>query len=90
MSETDKSTSMKTGRTQVKTNKSSEFVRPFGRLVRRFFEDYFVVETDKSSKTDLNLHWTNKRSYFERHLKGSETNKGSVILWVIKMAAVAS
>ena len=42
-------TSVKTGRIQVWTNKSSEFVRPFGRLVRRFFEDDFP---DKSSKTN--------------------------------------
>ena len=55
-SEMDKSTNAKTGRTQVWTNKTSEFVCPFGCLVRRLFEDDFVVLTDNSSKTDLNSH----------------------------------
>ena len=40
-SESDKSTSVKTGRKQVWTNKSSEFFRPFGRLVRSFYDDFF-------------------------------------------------
>ena len=35
-SETDKSSSVKTGETEIWTNKSSQFVRLFGRLLKRF------------------------------------------------------
>ena len=73
----DKSTSMKTGRTQVWTKSSSEFVLRTTLLSRR---------TSRLKPTYIHTRRTNGRILTS---KGSGTNKGSVVLWVIKMAAVA-
>ena len=49
-SETNKSTSVKTGRANFQTNKSSNFVRLFVRLYRRTNADDLFVQTNKSTK----------------------------------------
>ena len=48
--QTDKSSDVKTGRTNFQTTLSSQFVRLFVRLWRRIFEDDLFVQTNKSTK----------------------------------------
>ena len=84
-SQTDKSSDVKTGRTNFQTTLSSEFVRLFVRLWRRFFEDDLSVQTNKS--TIVRPKFTLRRTLTEKWpicpSWGKGTSKRSHGLWEI-------